>query len=57
MPVLRILVDTDVLLDVALDRAPHVEAAAAQDVLVPKGLVHPLQPDQCVSVACHGQFW
>jgi len=25
----RILVDTDVLLDVALDRAPHVEAAAA----------------------------
>ena len=29
MPVVRILVDTDVLLDVALDRAPHVEAAAA----------------------------
>jgi len=26
---MRILVDTDVLLDVALDRAPHVEAAAA----------------------------
>jgi predicted nucleic acid-binding protein len=25
----RILVDTDVLLDVALDRVPHVEAAAA----------------------------
>jgi len=25
----RILVDTDVLLDVALDRAPHVEAGAA----------------------------
>jgi len=29
MPAVRVLVDTDVLLDVALDRAPHAEAAAA----------------------------
>ena len=29
MPAARILLDTDILLDVALDRAPHVEAAAA----------------------------